>query len=113
MNEEIPKEEIETVNPESSKGSETVPEGSETISEIENQANETPSDTVNISDGVETSETSVLADLKEFFKDYTLETPEGILQVFTSFTYGEMMICFLLLVLVLLYAFKWIWEVLR
>lgn len=55
----------------------------------------------------------VLADLEQFFKHYLVDTPSGFLQVFTSFTYGEMLISFLLFVLVLLFGFKWLWEVLR
>lgn len=60
-----------------------------------------------------TVDVHVLQDLQEFFKHYLVDTPSGLLQVFTSFTYGEMLISFLLFVLVLLFVFKWIWEVLR
>lgn len=60
-----------------------------------------------------TNEVSILADLETFYKNYLIETPNGFLQIFNSFTYGEMVISFLLLVLVLLFAFKWFWEVLR
>lgn len=58
-------------------------------------------------------EVNVLEDLKEFYQHYLVETPDGLLQIFTSFTYGEMLISFLLFVLVLLFAFKWLWEVFR
>lgn len=61
---------------------------------------------------METGE-SVLAGLQSFYKNYLVETPNGFLQIFNSFTYGEMVISFLLLVLVLLFTFKWFWEVLR
>lgn len=60
-----------------------------------------------------TVDVHVLQDLKDFFEHYLVDTPSGLLQVFTSFTYGEMLISFLLFVLVLLFAFKWLWEVLR
>lgn len=60
-----------------------------------------------------TVEVNVLEDLKAFYEHYIVETPSGLLQVFTSFTYGEMLISFLLFVLVLLFGFKWLWEVLR
>ncbi len=55
---------------------------------------------------------SFLADLNSFFEGYKIELPNGFLQIFSSFTYGEMVISFLLLVLVMLFTFKWLWEVL-
>ena len=60
-----------------------------------------------------TNEVSFLADLEQFYQNYLVETPNGFLQIFNSFTYGEMVISFLLLVLVMLFTFRWIWEVLR
>lgn len=59
------------------------------------------------------NEVSFLADLQAFFKSQDIETPEGIFQVFQSMTYGEMLISCLLLILILCFVFKWIWEVLR
>lgn len=59
-----------------------------------------------------TTENSFLADLNNFYESYIIELDNGFLQVFSSFTYGEMVISFLLLVLVLLFTFKWLWEVL-
>lgn len=56
---------------------------------------------------------SILPDLNKFYENYLVETSEGFIQIFSSFTYGEMVISFLLLLSVLLYGFKWIWEVLR
>lgn len=56
---------------------------------------------------------SIVQDLNDFFKSYLVETPDGFLQIFQSFTYGEMVISFLLLLLVMLFVFRWIWEVLR
>jgi hypothetical protein len=61
----------------------------------------------------EPTSNSFLADLNSFYQNYLVETPSGFLQIFNSFTYGEMVISFLLLVLVLLFTFKWFWEVLR
>ena len=51
-------------------------------------------------------------DLKEFYKHYILETPDGVIQVFQSLTYGEMLISFLLLFLIVLYLLRWIFDVL-
>lgn len=51
--------------------------------------------------------------LNEFYKQYIVETVNGSFQVFQSFTYGEMVISFLLAMLVTLYTLKWIWEVIR
>lgn len=56
---------------------------------------------------------SIIDDLGQYFKSYLIDTPDGFLQIFQSFTYGEMVISFLLLLSVLLFTFKWIWEVLR
>lgn len=51
--------------------------------------------------------------LNEFYKNYIVDTVNGSFQVFQSFTYGEMVISFLLALFILLYTFKWIWEVIR
>ena len=51
-------------------------------------------------------------DLKEFYKHYILETPDGVIQVFQSLTYGEMLISFLLLVMIALYLLRWVFDVL-
>lgn len=51
--------------------------------------------------------------LKEFYQNYIVETSNGAFQVFQSFTYGELVISFLLLAMVLLFALKWLWEVIR
>lgn len=61
----------------------------------------------------ETQKVSIIQDLNDFFKSHLIDTPDGFLQIFQSFTYGEMVISFLLLLIVLLFVFKWIWEVLR
>jgi hypothetical protein len=49
--------------------------------------------------------------LNEFYRQYIVETANGSFQVFQSFTYGEMVISFLLFTLVVLYSLKWFWEV--
>lgn len=64
-------------------------------------------------DSEETQKVSIIQDLNDFFKSHLIDTPDGFLQIFQSFTYGEMVISFLLLLIVLLFVFKWIWEVLR
>lgn len=51
--------------------------------------------------------------LNEFFQNYVVETADSTFQVFRSFTYGEMMISFLLLMILMTIVFKWLWEVLR
>lgn len=51
-------------------------------------------------------------DLQDFYSHYILETPDGFIQIFQSMTYGEMIISFLLLVLIVLYALRWIFDVL-
>lgn len=51
--------------------------------------------------------------LNDFYQHYIVETVNGSFQVFQSFTYGEMVISFLLALLVSLYTLKWIWEVIR
>lgn len=49
---------------------------------------------------------------KDFYESSIIDTIEGSLQIFHSFTYGEMIIAFLLLLILLLQLFKWVWEVL-
>lgn len=49
---------------------------------------------------------------KDFYESSIVDTIEGSLQIFHSFTYGEMIIAFLLLLILLLQLFKWVWEVL-
>lgn len=49
--------------------------------------------------------------LNEFYLNY-VETSVPV-QVFQSFTYGEMVISVLLLCCLVLYVMKWLWEVLR
>jgi len=61
----------------------------------------------------EVVKTDVYDGLQQFYENYLIELPSGFLQVFNSFTYGEMVISFLLLLIVLLFIFKWLWEVFR
>lgn len=56
---------------------------------------------------------NVVDALGEFYSNYVVETVHGSIQVFTSFTYGEMVISFLLFLILLTMVFKWFWEVLR
>lgn len=51
-------------------------------------------------------------DLKDFYKHYIVETPDGFIQVFQSLSYGEMLISFFLLVLIVLYVLRWVFDVL-
>jgi hypothetical protein len=51
--------------------------------------------------------------LNSFYQNYVVTGVDQSIQVFTSFTYGEMVISTLLFTLVLLFGFKWVWEVLR
>lgn len=51
--------------------------------------------------------------LEGLYQQYVVDTLDGSFQVFQSFTYGEMTIAVLLLLIFGLLAFKWIWEVLR
>lgn len=53
----------------------------------------------------------VLNALKDFYQSYIVETANGTFQVFQSFTYGEMVISFLLAIIIFLMLLKWIYEV--
>jgi len=58
-------------------------------------------------------ELDFVKDLQEFYNHYLVKTPDGIIQVFQSLTYGELLISFLLLMLIVLYIMKWFYEILR
>lgn len=58
-------------------------------------------------------ELDFVEDLQKFYKHYLVETPEGFIQIFQSLTYGELMISFLLLLLIVLFVMKWLYEVVR
>ncbi|MNW41502.1 hypothetical protein D3C74_186430 [compost metagenome] len=47
------------------------------------------------------------------FNDFYQSHIEGNLQIFHSLTIGEIVISILLAAIILLFVFKWIWEVLR
>lgn len=66
---------------------------------------------MSVSDAVYESE--AYAALQSFYFNYLDPSSGTVVQVFESFTYGEMVIATLLFTLLVLYAFKWIWEVLR
>lgn len=51
--------------------------------------------------------------ISDFYTHYVVTTTDQTIQVFQSFTYGEMTIALLLFVLVLLFGLKWLWEVLQ
>lgn len=51
--------------------------------------------------------------LNGFYKNYIIDTVNGSFQVFQSFTYGEMVISFLLAAIFLLMLLKWVFEVVR
>lgn len=51
----------------------------------------------------------VLSALNSFYSNHI----ENNLQIFHSLTVGEILICILLSAIILLFVFKWIWEVLR
>ena len=49
--------------------------------------------------------------LNTFYKNYIIDTVNGSFQVFQSFTYGEMVISFLLAAIFILLLLKWVYEV--
>jgi hypothetical protein len=49
--------------------------------------------------------------LGDFYNNYIVETANGTFQVFQSFTYGEMVISFLLAIIIFIMILKWITEV--
>lgn len=55
----------------------------------------------------------LLSALNEFYDFYVVQTVDESIQVFRSFTYGEMVISLLLLCILTTMVFKWIWEVFR
>lgn len=60
-----------------------------------------------------TDKQTMIDALNDFYKNYIVETVNGSFQVFQSFTYGEMVISFLLALLVAMFGLKWFWEVVR
>jgi hypothetical protein len=64
-------------------------------------------------DSTVTNATYVTQGLENFYQHYVVPAADQSIQVFQSFTYGEMIIGGLLLTLVLSFWAKWIWEVLR
>lgn len=61
------------------------------------------------------SSLDLLDDFKTGLNDFYINTiePSVPVQIFESFTYGEMTIALLLTCLVVLFSLKWLWEVLR
>lgn len=55
----------------------------------------------------------VLSSFEKFFIRHDIKTPDGIIQIVHSMTYGEMLICLLLFTILIVMVVKWFWEVLR
>jgi hypothetical protein len=51
--------------------------------------------------------------LKDFYVQYLVTAADQSIQVFQSYTYGEMTIAALLLTLLVAFLGKWFWEVMR
>lgn len=58
-------------------------------------------------------QTEVHDGLSRFYLSHIVPLADQSVQVFQSFTYGEMLISLILLLILLVMVFKWIWEVLR
>lgn len=54
---------------------------------------------------------SISTMLDDFYGSYLVETFDGVFRVIRTMTYGEMVIASLLVVLVMLFVMRWIWEV--
>jgi hypothetical protein len=57
--------------------------------------------------------TAVTQGLQDFYKTYIVTATDQTIQVFQSFSYGEMTISALVLTFLFVYMAKWCWEVLR
>lgn len=55
----------------------------------------------------------IKAEVLSSFNDFYRSHIEGNLQIFHSLTVGEIIISILLAAIILLFVFKWIWEVVR
>lgn len=55
----------------------------------------------------------LLATLQEFYNVQIIETIDTTFKIFRTFTYGEMIIAFLLLSILAFQIFKFIWEVVK
>jgi hypothetical protein len=56
---------------------------------------------------------SVIDAFQDFYVNHLVQTVDGTIQIFESFTYGEMVISLLLFCILLVMVFKWIWEVFK
>lgn len=56
---------------------------------------------------------SVTSAFDDFYSHYVINTLDSSFQVFQSFTYGEMAISFLLVLIIMIMLLKWFWEILR
>lgn len=55
----------------------------------------------------------LLTVLNDFYENYIVDTANGSFQVFKSFTYGEMVITFLLFAILLVMILRFVYEVVR
>lgn len=55
----------------------------------------------------------VVQAMEDFYNSYVVESANGAFTVMRSMTYGDMVISFLLLNILLLLLFRWIWSVIR
>ena len=51
--------------------------------------------------------------LNDFYHNYIIESANGTFQIFQSFSYGEMVISFLLSFIILIMLSKWVYEVMQ
>jgi hypothetical protein len=51
--------------------------------------------------------------ISEIMPNYLVQTKNGSFAVFQTLTYGDMLISFLLLLILLVLTFNWIWSLLR
>lgn len=58
-------------------------------------------------------QTNLASTLNDFFVRHNIETPDGVVQLVSSLTYGDMVICFLLFAILVVMILRWFWEVFR
>lgn len=51
--------------------------------------------------------------LDTFYESYLVDTVDGAFRILKTFTYGEMVIAFLLFLILLVLSFQWVWSVLH
>jgi len=70
-------------------------------------------DSTVMEDVYSTDSVDILDSLNTFYHQYLVPIADSSVQVFQSFTYGEMVISLLLALIFLTMVFRWIWEALR